>query len=334
MLDLPRGVRRGRRAHRVDDGRPLRARLRRRRSAPGARAHARRGARGDARATAASGSSCRWARRPPTAWSASRRPSRRPGSTRGPSAADATPLLARGARDQDAAGDRAHAARERDRAAGDGARARRAPRRDEGERGGRALAGLRPRRGDRLARAGRARARLLARLGRARDPDLHGDRRPPVSADEPTLFEIWVCADGYWADHTKLLCLGELRADYRELEAGAAGASTTARSTTAGPGASLAELDRLVRDGHRRARLPRPAVASDLPRRRRARPRAAVPAPGGRRRDRGGHGARDRARLLLGGRRRPARRGQLPDHRDGAREALAVPRRSGVHVDG
>ena len=39
-----------------------------------------------------------------------------------------------------------------------------------------------------------------------------------------------------------------------------------------------------------------------------------------------GHGARDRAGLLLGGRRRPARRGQLPDHRDGSREALAVSR--------
>ena len=42
------------------------------------------------------------------------------------------------------------------------------------------------------------------------------------------------------------------------------------------PGASLAELDRLVRDGHRRARLRGPADAPDLPRRRRARARAAV----------------------------------------------------------
>ncbi|MBA3842972.1 MAG: aminopeptidase P family protein, partial [Actinobacteria bacterium] len=25
----------------------------------------------------------------------------------------------------------------------------------------------------------------------------------PVIEGEPTLFEIWVCADGYWADHTK-----------------------------------------------------------------------------------------------------------------------------------
>src|SRR5581483_8152863 len=40
-----------------------------------------------------------------------------------------------------------------------------------------------------------------------------------IQPDQPTLFEIWVCADGYWADHTKLLCPGTLRADYREYEA-------------------------------------------------------------------------------------------------------------------
>jgi Xaa-Pro aminopeptidase len=77
----------------------------------------------------------------------------------------------------------------------------------------------------------------------------------PVSADEPTLFEIWVCADGYWCDHTKLLCPGELRADYRELEASLsavyAGAIDHCR-----PGASLAELDRLVRDGIAAAGFP------------------------------------------------------------------------------
>ena len=32
----------------------------------------------------------------------------------------------------------------------------------------------------------------------------------PVVEGEPTLFEIWVCADGYWADHTKNLVPGEL----------------------------------------------------------------------------------------------------------------------------
>ena len=32
----------------------------------------------------------------------------------------------------------------------------------------------------------------------------------PVREGEPVLFEIWVCADGYWADHTKNLVFGEL----------------------------------------------------------------------------------------------------------------------------
>src|SRR5262249_11163142 len=74
-------------------------------------------------------------------------------------------------------------------------------------------------------------------------------------------------------------------------------------------------------------RLSRPAHAPDLPRRRRARPRAALRAPGCRRHGRRGHGARGRAGDLLGGRRRLARRGQLPDHGGRAREAVAVPGR-------
>ena len=32
----------------------------------------------------------------------------------------------------------------------------------------------------------------------------------PVLEGEPTLFEIWVCADGYWCDHTKNVVVGEL----------------------------------------------------------------------------------------------------------------------------
>jgi Xaa-Pro aminopeptidase len=73
-----------------------------------------------------------------------------------------------------------------------------------------------------------------------------GDR--PVAVDEPTLFEIWVCADGYWCDHTKLLCPGELRAEYRVLEAGLLEVYARAIAHCR-PGASLAELDVLVRDG-------------------------------------------------------------------------------------
>jgi len=70
----------------------------------------------------------------------------------------------------------------------------------------------------------------------------------PVQEDQPTLFEIWVCADGYWCDHTKLLCPGELRADYRELEAGLLEVYRRAVDHCR-PGASLAGLDRLVRAG-------------------------------------------------------------------------------------
>jgi Xaa-Pro dipeptidase len=73
-----------------------------------------------------------------------------------------------------------------------------------------------------------------------------GDR--PVQEDEPTLFEIWVCADGYWCDHTKLLCPGELRPEYRELERGLLGVYERAIAHCK-PGASLAELDRLTREG-------------------------------------------------------------------------------------
>ena len=56
----------------------------------------------------------------------------------------------------------------------------------------------------------------------------------PVQEGEPVLFEIWVCVDGYWADHTKNLVLGELRDDYRELSS-SLWRSMRARSTTAGP---------------------------------------------------------------------------------------------------
>jgi Xaa-Pro aminopeptidase len=73
-----------------------------------------------------------------------------------------------------------------------------------------------------------------------------GDR--PVKQDEPTLFEIWVCADGYWCDHTKNLCPGELRPEYAELEARLLGVYEQAVAHCR-PGASLAELDRLIRDG-------------------------------------------------------------------------------------
>ena len=70
----------------------------------------------------------------------------------------------------------------------------------------------------------------------------------PVVEGEPVLFEIWVCADGYWADHTKNLVVGDLRPDYAELEQGLLevyGAALEACS----PGRSMAELDSSLRDG-------------------------------------------------------------------------------------
>jgi Xaa-Pro aminopeptidase len=73
-----------------------------------------------------------------------------------------------------------------------------------------------------------------------------GDR--PVQEHEPTLFEIWVCADGYWCDHTKNLCPGELTADYeRVLEQ--LGEIYQRAVEHCRPGASLPELDKLMRDG-------------------------------------------------------------------------------------
>ena len=70
----------------------------------------------------------------------------------------------------------------------------------------------------------------------------------PIVEGEPTLFEIWVCADGYWCDHTKNLVPGELSARYRELEAGLMGVYNDA-VTFCAPGASLPDLDRRIREG-------------------------------------------------------------------------------------
>jgi Xaa-Pro aminopeptidase len=68
----------------------------------------------------------------------------------------------------------------------------------------------------------------------------------PVVQGEPTLLEIWVCADGYWIDLTKNLCVGPPKPEYeRLLELLLATYDEAAAFVR--PGASLAELDRLVR---------------------------------------------------------------------------------------
>ncbi len=70
----------------------------------------------------------------------------------------------------------------------------------------------------------------------------------PVQEREPTLFEIWVCVDGYWCDHTKNLCPGELTEEYERLERDLLAVYQEAVDSVR-PGASLAELDRLIRHG-------------------------------------------------------------------------------------
>ncbi len=112
----------------------------------------------------------------------------------------------------------------------------------------------------------------------------------PIVEDEPTLFEIWVCADGYWCDHTKNLVPGELADRYRELEAGLVGVYDDAIAFCV-PGAPLPELDRRDARGDRGARVPRSTVASDPARDRRSGARAAVRPSGGRRHRARGHGS-------------------------------------------
>jgi|HubBroStandDraft_6_1064221.scaffolds.fasta_scaffold31772_3 Xaa-Pro dipeptidase len=71
-----------------------------------------------------------------------------------------------------------------------------------------------------------------------------GDR--PVQEHEPTLFEIWVCVDGYWNDLTKNLCPGELTPEYHKLLDLLLSVFHEA-AAFAKDGASLPELDRLIR---------------------------------------------------------------------------------------
>ena len=80
-----------------------------------------------------------------------------------------------------------------------------------------------------------------------------GDR--PVREREPTLFEIWVCADGYWCEHTKNVCPGELTPDYDTLLDQLL-AIYGAAIEHVHPGASLAELDGLIREGIAEAGYP------------------------------------------------------------------------------
>ena len=165
----------------------------------------------------------------------------------------------------------------------------------------------------RLRGEGRERARLRARLVGPGIKTFTATSDRPIAEHEPTLFEIWVSADGYWCDHTKNLCPGELDPRYVELEEQLLGVynsavahAATAPTCPSSTGSFARASPRPATPGSRRTRRAR---------RRRARARAAVRAPGRLGHDPQGNGARDRAGDLLGGRRRPARRGQLAGHR-------------------
>jgi len=71
-----------------------------------------------------------------------------------------------------------------------------------------------------------------------------GDR--PIQENEPTLFEIWVCVDGYWTDLTKNACPGTLTTPYQKLLDLLLSVFNEAVKF-ARDGASFPELDRLVR---------------------------------------------------------------------------------------
>ncbi len=71
-----------------------------------------------------------------------------------------------------------------------------------------------------------------------------GDR--PIQQNEPTLFEIWVCVDGYWNDLTKNLCPGKLTPRYNQLLDLLLKVFNEAVAF-ARDGASFPELDRLIR---------------------------------------------------------------------------------------
>ena len=68
----------------------------------------------------------------------------------------------------------------------------------------------------------------------------------PVVEGEPVLFEIWVCADGYWADHTKNLVVGDLKPEYAELEERLVGVYTSTLHMCT-PAQPMADLDREAR---------------------------------------------------------------------------------------
>ncbi len=70
----------------------------------------------------------------------------------------------------------------------------------------------------------------------------------PVVENQPTLFEIWVCADGYWTDLTKNICPGELSAKYAKLLDQLLKVFGDAVACVR-DGAEMGNIDRIIREG-------------------------------------------------------------------------------------
>jgi Xaa-Pro dipeptidase len=70
----------------------------------------------------------------------------------------------------------------------------------------------------------------------------------PVIENEPTLVEIWVCADGYWTDLTKNICPGKLTPRYDTLLEQLLKVFGDAVGCVR-DGAPLGEIDRIIRRG-------------------------------------------------------------------------------------
>ena len=68
----------------------------------------------------------------------------------------------------------------------------------------------------------------------------------PIQADQPTLFELWVCADGYWTDLTKNLCPEPPTTAYERLLDSMLSILFEAADYCR-PGAELGGIDRLIR---------------------------------------------------------------------------------------
>jgi Xaa-Pro aminopeptidase len=68
----------------------------------------------------------------------------------------------------------------------------------------------------------------------------------PIKQNEPTLVEIWVCADGYWTDLTKNICPGTLTPEYNRLLELLLKIFSEAIGVVK-DGAALGEIDRVIR---------------------------------------------------------------------------------------